>query len=58
MGLESIFGNFDARPPIYLIHFKWTFDVDMSTPNGLLSHGLTKGLGPGADWAGFEGWKS
>ena len=32
MGLERIFGDFDARPPTYLIHFKWTFDVDISTP--------------------------
>jgi len=32
MELERIFGNFDARPPTYLIHFKWTFHVDISTP--------------------------
>jgi len=32
MGLERIFGDFDARPSTYLIHFKWTFDVDISTP--------------------------
>jgi len=36
MELERIFGDFDARPPIYpptyLIHFKWKFDVDISTP--------------------------
>jgi len=32
MELESIFRDFDARPPTYLIHFKWTFDLDWSTP--------------------------
>jgi len=31
MGLERIFGDFDARPPTYLIYFKWTFDVHIST---------------------------
>jgi len=30
MGLERIFGDFDARPLTYLTHFKWTFDVDIS----------------------------
>jgi len=28
MGLERIFGDLDARPPTYLIHFKSTFHVD------------------------------
>jgi len=28
--LERIFGDFDARPPTHLIHFKWTFHVDIS----------------------------
>ena len=32
MGLERIIGDFDARPPTYLIHFKRAFDVDISTP--------------------------
>jgi len=32
MGLERIFGDFDARPPTYLIHFKWTFHVNISSP--------------------------
>jgi len=35
MGLERIFGDFDARRgnlPTYLIHFKWTFHVDRTTP--------------------------
>jgi len=33
MGLEHIFGDSDARRgnlPTYVIHFKWTFDVDYS----------------------------
>jgi len=35
MGQECIFGDFDARRgnlPTYLIHFKWTFHVGISTP--------------------------
>ena len=40
MGLKRIFGDFDARPPTYLINFKWTFDVDididLSTPYYIL----------------------
>jgi len=36
MGLERIFGDFDARPLTYLMHFKLTFDVDISTPFELI----------------------
>jgi len=34
VGLERIFGDFDARRgnlPTNLIHFKWTFHVDITT---------------------------
>ena len=40
MGLERIFGYFGARRghlPTYLIHFKWTFEVDITTPENILA---------------------
>jgi len=62
MGLERIFGDFDAWPPTYLIHFKWKFDVDIGTPFKIIPKNAEKKSpyrnklwGYATQWRGYVG---
>jgi len=48
VGLERIFGDFDAWPATYLTHFKWTFDVKKRKETGrlLFKHFQRTGIQP------------